>query len=214
MNTAAVRSVRLHTLNRQRANIVFSEYLASKKILTPKDVSMRERIFEWDGILRWRGGNAIGKAKVGVSLQDLLKPLVEAQTFTGAMDANNLQLSRIMETFRDDGYMISFDLRNHIAHVVLKGQVSPQDQIKAWVHALWVAHRLRDDGDTTGTAVDDMLLLLDEVQKELSSLWPGCLEQMKAAGWDLSVANIETKSGLRITLGSEDRGAQGDVQVR
>ncbi|KAI2919733.1 hypothetical protein CBS63078_2830 [Aspergillus niger] len=81
LNYAAVRSVQMTSLNRQRANIVFSTLLntdpdltrllhpepskqqqtpaqhshqpPSWKTLTPAQVSKKEKIFETDGILRW-----------------------------------------------------------------------------------------------------------------------------------------------------------------
>ncbi|GAT21697.1 DUF647 domain protein [Aspergillus luchuensis] len=81
LNYAAVRSVQMTSLNRQRANIVFSTLLntdpdvtqllhpestkqqqqqqqqshqpPSWKTLTPAHVSKQEKIFETDGILRW-----------------------------------------------------------------------------------------------------------------------------------------------------------------
>ncbi|PWY76213.1 DUF647 domain protein [Aspergillus heteromorphus CBS 117.55] len=80
MNYAAVRSVQMTSLNRQRANIVFSTLLASDpdlssqfltihpdhehqkndthdqpswRTLTPAQVANQEKIFEIDGILRW-----------------------------------------------------------------------------------------------------------------------------------------------------------------
>ncbi|OJJ47471.1 hypothetical protein ASPZODRAFT_93924 [Penicilliopsis zonata CBS 506.65] len=81
MNYAAVRAVHMTSLNRQRANIVFSTMLASdpdlrldgkglvklketsqsQKLnlwttLSPKETASRERIFERDGVLRWTAG--------------------------------------------------------------------------------------------------------------------------------------------------------------
>ncbi|KAH8821217.1 vitamin B6 photo-protection and homoeostasis-domain-containing protein [Xylogone sp. PMI_703] len=74
-NYMAVRAVCMRTLNRQRANILFSDYLSqvlprpdvdrettllqvpqlsnAAKLLTPQTLSNHERIFEKDGILRW-----------------------------------------------------------------------------------------------------------------------------------------------------------------
>ena len=199
MNRAAVREVSLHTLNRQRTNIVFSEYLSNRKILSPEDVSARERIFEWDGVLRWRDQAPIGRAKVAVSLEDLLKPLLEAQTVTGSLLGRSDALPKLMGIFADDEYLLWFDCRHQIAYILLKSQASAQDQIRAWVHALWIAHSLRGYVATSAAPVE-VLDTVENVRKDLSSLWVSCMEQMKAAGWDINVANIETASGLRIRL--------------
>ena len=199
MNRAAVRAVSLHTLNRQRTNIVFSEYLSKRKVLGPKDVSAQERIFEWDGVLRWGGQAPIGRGKVAVSLEDLLKPLLEAQTVTGSLRVKSSALSRLVEIFADDEYLLWYDCRYRIAYILLKSQASAQDQIKAWAHALWIAHSLRGCVATSAAPLE-VLGAIEKVRKDLSSIWVGCMEQMKGAGWDINVANIETASGLRIRL--------------
>ena len=199
MNRAAVRSVSLHTLNRQRANIFFSEYLTNRKVLSPKCVSAQERIFEWDGTLRWRRQGPIGKAKVGVSLQAFLKPLAKAQTITGALHDDNLLLAKLVETFADDGYILWLDCPHRVVSIVLKSQASPQDHIKAWAHALWLAHRYREHVAISATP-EEVLSAVKEVRKELLDVWVACMEQMNAAGWDTDIANIETASGLRIRL--------------
>lgn len=58
MNYRAVRSVKMRTLNRQRATIVFREWLDSGTILNPLQVSRRERI------LRGGGGRLASKSGV------------------------------------------------------------------------------------------------------------------------------------------------------
>ena len=203
MNHAAVRSVSLRTLNRQRANIVFSEYLDSKRVPTPRDVSAQERIFEWDGALRWRGCSPIGKAKVGVSLQDLLKPWAEAHAVTSALRDDNFLLPRLLDIFRDEGYLLWYDCPNRVAWVVLKSSASPQDQVKAWTHALLMAHRLKNQRLATSASPDKVLEVLQGVRVELSSMWATYMEQVDLAGWDLNIANIETSSGLRLYLKHE-----------
>ncbi|TKA67954.1 hypothetical protein B0A49_07548 [Cryomyces minteri] len=51
-NHAAVRAVSMRTLNRQRANLVFSHLIEDDEVLTPEEVSKKERIFDWDGVLK------------------------------------------------------------------------------------------------------------------------------------------------------------------
>src|ERR1700709_2496622 len=64
-NYLAVRAVSMRTLNRQRANLVFSALLEDhytvgkehvKPFPTPEQISIQERVFERDGVLRWKGG--------------------------------------------------------------------------------------------------------------------------------------------------------------
>ena len=84
-NHAAVRSVSMRSMNRQRANIVLSHLFHDKRALTPEEVSFEERIFEWDGVLRWKGSAPIAKARIGVSLRCLLTSLAPAHDVTGAI---------------------------------------------------------------------------------------------------------------------------------
>ena len=71
MNYLAVRSVSMRTLNRQRANLVFSNYLdqliefdgqtkGSGNITfpSPEEISIQEKIFARDGVICWKGGQS------------------------------------------------------------------------------------------------------------------------------------------------------------
>ena len=199
INRAAVRAVAMHTLNRQRANIVFSEYVSKGKVLSPADVSARERIFERDGVLRWNKQSPIGKAVIGGSLEDLVKSVAGPPTVTGAVRDNNV-LTKIAQVFSNDTYIIWFTVHNRTAHIILKREASPQDQIKAWAIALWTAYRLLRDPLPTSAACDDVLKLLMEVRSDLDGTWDAFMEQMRTQGWDTTISNIETTSGLRIKL--------------
>ena len=199
MNHAAVRSVNMRTLNRQRANIVFSEYFSNGKVLTPEAVSAQERIFEWDGVLRWRGSAPIGKARLGASLLDMVKALAVAKTSTGAIRDNNL-LSQIVQLGRNERYLLWYHVAGTTAYITLKKDCSPQDQIKAWVHALLVAHRLEQKHIATGAPPDSVLEVLKSTEKEMTIKWEDAVTEMKADGWNFEVASVETTSGLRVEL--------------
>lgn len=107
-NYRAVRAVRMRTLNRQRANIVFSSYIQSLhdggpyeemrkfwpktgprvvredikyKLPSPKEVSNKERIFELDGVMRWHGGVIMGHCALGVPLKDILDTILPSARY-------------------------------------------------------------------------------------------------------------------------------------
>ncbi|KAK1138910.1 hypothetical protein N8T08_001699 [Aspergillus melleus] len=93
LNYAAVRSVQMTSLNRQRTNIVFSTLFESDPdvdirsfsnshqvkerqkgisfdqtswlILSPAEVAKQERIFETDGILRWSSIRSLSTSRIG-----------------------------------------------------------------------------------------------------------------------------------------------------
>ena len=105
-----MRAVQMTTLNRQRANIVFSALLESdgallsldhglgqdvpdgdgrRDILTPAQVAERELIFERDGVVKWHPSTSrptpttLGTAKIGVSIHEYLSTAA-ATTTTGS----------------------------------------------------------------------------------------------------------------------------------
>ena len=203
MNHAAVRAVSMHSLNRQRANIVLSNYLDHDKVLTPEEVSKEERIFEWDGVFRWRGSHALAKAKIGVPLQSLLISLSAGHRVTGSIRDAKVQLKNLATAYREEQYLLWYDGVQQTAYIVLKEEVSPASQLKAWTHGLWIAHRLDGKYAISAKTKDDstaMLKLIESTLVDLSKRWIECLERLKAAGWDIEIANLETASGTRLRL--------------
>lgn len=200
-NHAAVRSVSMHSLNRQRANIVLSNLLQDKKALTPQEVSIEERIFEWDGVLRWRGSVPIAKARIGVSLGSLLSAVEPAHDVTGAIRDSNFVLQRLTRIYEREDFLMWYDASRTVA-IVLKEQASPRTQLKAWALALWVAHRL-EDGDATSAMVDKMLDVIELALMEISNQWAELIERIEAAGWDIDIGHLETTSATRIRLHAE-----------
>lgn len=200
MNHAAVKAVRMDTLNRQRANIVFSTLLDSNKILTPESVSRRERVFERDGVLRW-GTQLIGRAKIGVCLQTLLTSFGSAHSTTGSYRSASLELENLLEVFRLEDYLLWYDSSHRAVYIVLKEGASASSQLKAWAHSLWAArhyqinHAIGAESSDKGT-----LQLLASTLGELSSRWATDMDSLTAAGWDIGTASLETTSATRISL--------------
>ncbi len=212
MNHAAVRAVSMHSLNRQRANIIFSAFLDHDKILTPEEVSDQERIFEWDGVLRWRGSSPIGKAKIGIPLQSLMSSWEPAHASTGSIRDTNLLLMKLVKAFRQEDYLLWYDVSNKVALIVLKDGASSRSQLKAWALGLWVAHRFNQQ-DATRASADKSFDLLESTLVGLSNRWNRCMERLEAAGWDVDVANLETTSGTRIRLYSDPPSEQHPSQL-
>ena len=201
MNHAAVRAVSLHSLNRQRANILLSTFLENNKVMTPNEVSSQERIFEWDGVLRWRG-KSVAKATIGVSLQSLLKTLAPAHAMTGAVRDGDLILERLVKIYSHEEFLVWYDSPKRTAYIVLRGQASAEAQLKAWTLALWGAHRFGKQY-ATGANRDTSLELFGRTLRDLSSQWGDLVKRIRAAGWDVDIANLETSSGSRIRLTAE-----------
>ena len=202
MNHAAVRAVSLHSLNRQRANIVLSNLLVDNRVMTPDQVSSQERIFEWDGILRWRGSSPFAKARIGVTLHSLLETFAPAHIVTGAIRDGDLILERLLKIYSHEDFLVWYDAPKRTAYIVLKGQVSAKAQLKAWALALWGAHRFERQY-ATGANTENLLQLLEVTLGDISNRWGDFVERIKAAGWDIDTANLKTSSGSRICLDTE-----------
>ena len=201
-NHAAVRSVSMRSMNRQRANIVLSQLFHDKRALTPEEVSFEERIFEWDGVLRWKGSAPIAKARIGVSLRCLLTSLAPAHDVTGAICDENLVLRHLTRIYDLESFLLWYDARRKVAYIILKEQASSRSQLKAWALALWVAHRLENE-HATGATIDKTVELLESSLIDICNQWDDCIERMKAAGWDVDIASLETTSATRIRLHAE-----------
>ena len=199
-NRAAVRAVCMRTLNRQRANIVFSALLTNGGVLTPYQVSKKEYIFEWDGVLRW-GGHPIAQARIGVSLAELLSCFSPAHSTTGSYRDSAMLLARLGEIFRLEEYLAWYDSTRRMAVIVLKDEASSTSHLKAWAHVLWTAQRWQSVHATSaGESYQATLRLLSTTLGDLSSRWEGDVSSLRAAGWDLDSASLETRSATRICL--------------
>ncbi|KAL8807686.1 MAG: hypothetical protein Q9223_004253 [Gallowayella weberi] len=210
MNRAAVRAVSMHSLNRQRANLVFSTYLGLGKMLDPKEVSLQERIFEWDGVLRWRGSSPFAAAKIGHHLRALLASLGPVQSRTGGIrDAEaTSRLTKLIHVYQQEDFLVWYDTPQRLGHIILKEGAAARSQLKAWALILCIAHRRHaaGEGDATSAGFEPNLALHRTTLQQVSSWWAGCVEQLQSAGWEVDTASLETRSGSRIHLDATDMG--------
>lgn len=254
-NYRAVRAVRMRTLNRQRANIVFSSYLQSlhdgenyavgrkawfKKeqwtepgdmkyeLPSPKEVSLNERIFELDGVMRWHGRAVMGHCALGVALKDILNtlPLSIGHPTTGSYSSVNSRsrgkdrpervdedtgIEALLEAFKDENYILSYSIdksrpskgRQPRFLIVLKESSDIKTQVKGWFHAFLCARKLYTAPELLKQPI---LSRLEETLREVQHYWPQIDESLEEAGWDLNIGALETRSGLRVTVESGLKG--------
>lgn len=196
----------MQNLNRQRANIVLSTFFDSGTVLRPDEVSNQERIFEWDGVLRWKGSAPMAKAKIGGPLQEMISSIGPTHRITGASrEAGSVLLFRLFQIYAKEEYLLWYSLSDRTVYLVLKEQISVRSQLKAWAQALVLAHRLsaQQGQQLTTKATEKVLESVESSLLEVSDCWPACMERLKAAGWDLDIASLETASGSRIKLDTE-----------
>jgi hypothetical protein len=220
-NYLAVRAVSMRTLNRQRANIVFSRLfldLSNRdgieevgktsttplRILTPQEVSIQERIFERDGILRssFHRKKGVGYCEIGVSLKDILK--LFDQTPSGPGKSTSPPISdfhKLLDIYKDDDYIMMWDqgsLREQRFLIAIKEGAGNQALLSAWMHALyhaeWWDHD-RPDGETRIETLQRIKLFVQQMQERYS-----LFEELRKAGWDIETGALETKSGTRMKI--------------
>ncbi|KAJ5487857.1 hypothetical protein N7530_002157 [Penicillium desertorum] len=227
MNYAAVRAVQMTSLNRQRANIVFSTLFDSDRslalaldldvdptrtpsknewtVLTPAQVSKHERIFHRDGALQWMQHSThttqhLGSAQIGVSMSTFLGSV------SGTSFRRSLPLQRLAAVFADESYILFLvplttagNVKWH-GSILLKRGCTVEHQLKAWAHALLAARVLARI--STGFSVD---AVLDVVERTLGLLnadarFERYLTELGGVGWDVDIAALETRAGRRIEL--------------
>jgi hypothetical protein len=206
-NYQAVAHVVMRTLNRQRVNIVFSDIISSldtirqsahtdvesdisisRLLLNPKKTSLKERILEGDGLLRWydsttpKSGsdNIIGFGRFGNFLS-VVQHLPRGST-----------INEILEITGHHGYIISYYTLSHTGRATVQiclihGAAKNADA-KAWVHALLIAKEV-----IKGKSVDGL-----EVIRSTEKLVTEIFDELRIesalthAGWDLDRYAIQS----------------------
>lgn len=220
-NYKAVTSVALRTLNRQRANIVFSTLSDSGVVVTPTQAAKLERIFERDGVLRWRETEVLGYARIGTRFIELVGDDAsilgyDAPLTSGGEKAPGLSISDVVKVFQNEKHLLWYDSRKRWVTICLKDGITPEEQLKAWIHALFVAKEARhrekrrgDDGGNMQPSGEVLLGVLETTLHDLDVSFPSTTERLRAAGWDLSTAALETKPGYRVGICSQKIPAAG-----
>ncbi|EEH37366.2 DUF647 domain-containing protein [Paracoccidioides lutzii Pb01] len=229
-NYAAVRAVNMTTLNRQRANIVFSTLFEEGRALTPKQTSKCERIFERDGILRWKASSTtLGFCRIGIAFQELLRSSNVSCRANSIRDIP-IDIPRLLRLFEKEEYILWFNPVSKKGTIVLKNNVKPVSQLKAWSHALLVAkhlmkttedaeknnnspitkgevklerqNRKKNYKDTAADVSnpDTMLSILESTLQTHSMNFAGQISRLKDAGWDIDSPSLETNAGRRLEV--------------
>jgi Vitamin B6 photo-protection and homoeostasis len=218
-NYLAVRAVCMQTLNRQRANLVLSSLLEqldndetnysndrnlSREDLprlvcpTPDIVRLQERVFERDGVLRWKG-EILGYCKLGVDLKTVLCSFSRPDSATGSHTGSQLrEFSRLLNVFTDCGYIVWYDQPKKMFLIVLEEAAKPVTLLKAWMFALQFAkYGNIKEGKSLVDALEETRAYLAIFEKEIID----CVDK----NWDLEVSAMETQPGTRIRMKEDKR---------
>ncbi len=193
MNYLGVRSVQMTTLNRQRATILFQEYLRTGKVLSPAEVAQREYIILWGPGISNRHGQHVAKIEL-------------AKSFGHAMSCSTGRV-KIM-----DGDKYSVTVTPATAQkitqirILLWDGMSPKQAIMGWFEAVemaWVMDKQTGFKANLERIFNNERDVVDGYVKHFGSkeLW----ESMVTKGWDLSTQSLETAAPVRLAARKLDK---------
>lgn len=181
MNYLGVRAVCMNTLNRQRATILFKEYIDNAQVLTPREVAARESILFW-------------KNQVLDHHQSHLGTITFAQSWPHANAFGEPARPRIRTRRGDDPkfwvYTHSTGLSGVTTNdlrIVVLADATPKDVINSWYFAMFIA---RCDAVSLKGYSGEEHVFADGFEKLAA--------KMVEAGWSLETQGLEMHSPLRM----------------
>jgi hypothetical protein len=191
---------------------------------SPEDVSLKERIFDIDGVMRWHGGVIMGYCALGVPLKDVLDSILPFARHpqTGSyssirsaakgkpitdQDGETANIEALLNVFEREGYILSYSVDKSQSRklqqprflIVLKEGSDTVTQVASWFHAFLCVRKLHE---TPKLLERPVLEILKETLEEVRNCWPEVLEALEEAGWDVETGALETRSGVRMSVES------------
>lgn len=212
MNYLGVRSVCMTTINRQRATILFSEYLESGKLLSPEEVAERESIIFWNPVVKNRSGKRVSQIEF-------------SKTYKQAMSCNDPHMNIIML----DGAMHTKFIcsgatgRPTPIKMLLWQGAHPKHAVQAWFGAMEIAWLMDNKGNYTqnldrifqdhGIEGKEQDLVpvdkgddeagLDGYQAKFND--PELWFAISKKGWNIETQALETGAPVRLSIRRSDR---------
>jgi hypothetical protein len=188
MNYRAVRSVRMRSLNRQRATIVFREWLEHGTVLTPAQVAARE------SILRKGRGNLASKSGEYMGFCDFA-------TYGELRGWNPRGYHRY--DFETKAYFMAIWHHGGYFYMRIALKEGTKNPLSAWFDAVNHAYHFDSalkDGLQSHYENEMPLGYVSEEQKE------SIFAALTAAGWDLETNALETRLPIRVRVGDGRKG--------
>ncbi|SMQ55532.1 unnamed protein product [Zymoseptoria tritici ST99CH_3D7] len=201
-NRRAVRAVKMRTLNRQRATLVFHHLQRQQTVPSIKEISSVEHIFEWDGVLRTSTRDIMGYCDIGTPFLRLLEAVSESQTSTKASHIQQQTLSQILSLYNSSRYILWHDRRSTKDvprfNIILKKGAEPKDLLIAWWQALFHA---QDDSAAGQDGFEEKLAALERSLSRAKEFFERYEKSLREKGWDVDNGALETASSTRVVFG-------------
>ena len=188
MNYRAVRSVKMRSLNRQRATILFREYLENNTILTPTQVSQSESILSNGiGTLRSKSGDYRGTCEFG--------------SYGDIRGWNPRGYQRY--DFETSTYFLGIWHQSGNFHMRIALKEGIKNPIGAWFDAVTHAYHFDSalkDGLQSHYENEMPIGYISDEQKD------SVFAALTSAGWDLDINALETRTPVRVRVGEGKKG--------
>ncbi|KAM0548204.1 hypothetical protein ACHAPJ_010003 [Fusarium lateritium] len=194
MNYLGVRSVCMDNLNRQRATILFEEYLKTGSVLTPKEVAHLENILLWRPIVRNQYGQKVARIEM-------------AQSYWDAMGAKHPHVNvAVVDGIRNTLFVWSRTNRTHTPiKIMLWKDSSAVHAISAWFMAMEMAW-LMEKGKGYTDKIDDIFCGKEDFggyQRTYDN--PALWNEMLLKGWNMESQGFETGAPVRLVAQLEGK---------
>ncbi len=198
-NYLAVRSVSMRSINRQRANIIFSCLSEDGHAPTPDQVAEQEHVFENSNILRWKGSKSIGTCEIGAPFPELLRQIGQMHPRTGSAKELRVNVTEVLNIFAEEQYLLWIDASRRRAVIVLTDSATVQSQFRAWAHALR-AMRALEQTKEIHVSEFDVLHLLRSTLRDQNAVFQDWITQLEKIGWNPHAPAMETTRTNRIVF--------------
>lgn len=190
------------------------------RVPSPATVSISERIFDLSGFGTVRDsitGKNLGLCSIGSSFSELIVQHQQPDWI----------VTRLLQIFQTERYLIWFDagclktgttgivIRHGVissgslrVHISLKDGYTPQDQLKAWVHAVEIcrsaATKMKGSPIEDINAIDAIIKAHKTVELHFSSF----LDGMGSVGWDYVDCALMTGSPASVVISELENGSE------
>lgn len=221
-NYTAVKSVRLRSLNKQRATAVVGSIVAEElwkssnlenwhsdsrwKELSVDNLGSRESILgirqSLKNLLRtlltFRPPQTKNvSCQIGVSIQELFTSL-HGTSRHGSGSFRAEDVGQLLSIFERESYILWLDDKSNKTVVVLKQNSSPRDQFKAFLHAYRVQNICHQE--TASRADDRRFTVIANALAEVNDNWDGLYSVLERLGWNLSSTDLDDGKGIRVNV--------------
>ena len=198
-NRRAVRAVRMRTLNRQRATLVF-HHLRRGHVPTPEEVSKQEHIFERDGVLRSSTGGVLGYCNIGSSLSRLLKVYGTQHAATNSTSIPEDVVPTLISLYKDQGYILWSTGKGtqRRFEIALKISAMVSDPLIAWWQTLLLAEQAEPRQEAEKPMSPAEFEVFGTTLNAAADLLAQYRDSLIDAGWVLNTTALETRASTRL----------------